>query len=386
MRPTVRTIHGAAVALTLLAGAVTAPALAGSAQQRTATMSYDGPSGVSASSSSTVLGTHRTVSHKDENAFSVQVADTDGGAVALRLRYVPAGHRYSTATVICGRTGRPSKVFAIVPGTGVQAQPLAGQCPDGSTSLPTAGTITVTFLRPPPAPPKPRVVPPDKRWAVVVGVTQYQSPTHPTYGGAHDAQVVHDVLIRSGWRDDHILMLVDGAASGAAMRRAMQWLVDRSAGDTFTLFHYSGHVKQRGGHEYLWPADNDLIADSEETSILQHLHGRSWLDFAGCEAQGFDDGVHTANRLVSASSHVDEKSYEDQQWHESVWVGFTWDRGVLGGAADANRDGHITVGEMLAYGGRQAPAYTANQSPHGPQHPIWVGGNPGTWRLDAPPA
>ena len=68
MRPTVRTIRGAAVALTLLAGAVTVPALAGTstARQRTATMSYDGPEGISAAA--TALGTHRTVSHQDENA------------------------------------------------------------------------------------------------------------------------------------------------------------------------------------------------------------------------------------------------------------------------------------------------------------------------------
>jgi hypothetical protein len=223
-------------------------------------------------------------------------------------------------------------------------------------------------------------------WAVVIGITNYKGPTHATYGGVGDANAFVEALRKSGWAEDHVLVLRDGAASGGAMRNAMQWLVDHSGPNTFTVFHYSGHVKQKGvGNEYLWSQDNQFIANTEFGGYMSKLQGRAWVDVAGCEAAGFDRGISNGSRLFTAASGETEKGYENPDWHESIWTGLSIDQGVLQGQADANHDGKVTIGEAANYGQSRAPGMTQGQS-HGPQHPVVKGVSGGNtdWVLGRP--
>jgi hypothetical protein len=237
---------------------------------------------------------------------------------------------------------------------------------------------------PTPSPkPSPKIAPPEDRWALLVGVTDYRSPTHDTVAGAHDAEVVRDVLLRAGWRKDHITLLTNGAATGKALQDGLTWLISHSSGSTFSLFHYSGHVKQRDGHEYLWSVDNAFYADSSVTQAMKSVRGISWTSIAGCEAAGFNDRLADRNHLFTGSSAADEKSYENPDWNMSVWVGELYDQGIRRGGADSDGDHHVTVQEAYKWGAPRAAEVTRNQRPHGPQHPYLAGGS-GSLRLDAP--
>src|SRR6185503_15223382 len=99
-------------------------------------------------------------------------------------------------------------------------------------------------------------------------------------------------------------------------RAGLQWLVDRSSPTSFSVFHYSGHVKQLAGDrdhdgeavdEFLWSQDNVFLADAELADAAHRLRGLGWFDIAGCEAAGFDDGISAPNRLFTASSREAEK-------------------------------------------------------------------------------
>ena len=237
---------------------------------------------------------------------------------------------------------------------------------------------------PKPSPAAPPTVPPQDRWALLVGVTDYRSPVHDTVGGAQDAKVVRDTLLRAGWRSDHIRILTDGQATGKALQDGLSWLIARSSASTFSVFHYSGHVKQRDGHEYLWPVDNAFYSDTSLATAMKRVRGNSWTSISGCEAGGFNDGLASRNRLFTASSDVYEKSYEYPEWKMSVWTGVLWDQGLRRKQSDLNRDGIITVQEAFKWGAPRATQITKNQRPHGPQHPELFGGY-GAWRLDAPP-
>ncbi|MCA1823117.1 MAG: caspase domain-containing protein [Mycobacteriales bacterium] len=236
------------------------------------------------------------------------------------------------------------------------------------------------------APRAPVREPKPDRWALVVGITAYRGRVHPTIGGANDARAVRAALLRNGWRSDHIKLLVDGAASAPAIRAGMQWLVARSARGGFAVFHYSGHVKQGGGHEYLWPVDNRLIVDTEIGNTLRALRGYAWLDFAGCEAAGFDEGLSSPQRLVTASSQADEKSFEWPEWRQSVWSGLVFDRAINYLDADDNNDRKVTIGEAVRYGVRAAPMLTRDQVYFGfsPQHPYVAGGDGRDWTFAGP--
>jgi hypothetical protein len=219
----------------------------------------------------------------------------------------------------------------------------------------------------------------------VVGVSEYAGRVHDTYGGRGDAEAVRKSLIAAGWRADHIRVLTDERATGRALRREIDRLVSRSSDKTFTFFHFSGHVKQKGGREYLWPTDSDLVSDLDVAAKLRQVRGSAWFNFSGCEAAGFDENLSTANRLVSASSRVVEKSYEYPDWAESVWTGLVFGKGMDVRRADRNRDKRVTVGEALAFGKEQALAITRGQRPYGPQRAVIAGGGKLNWTLAAPP-
>jgi caspase domain-containing protein len=217
-------------------------------------------------------------------------------------------------------------------------------------------------------------------WAVVVGIQAYQGGTHHTVGGAGDAAAFMDALGRAGWPANHILELTDGAATGGNIRQAMQWLVAHSGPNTFTLFHFSGHVciQSTGpcgaGHKYLWSVENQFISDDELGNSLRGLQGKAWVDISGCEAAAFDKGISNGQRLFTGSSTADEKSYEHPGWHESVWTGLAIDQGMLQGQADSNGDHRVTVQEAVRWAQPRAREATQGQS-YGPQDPVVTGGS-----------
>src|SRR5205807_2570235 len=167
----------------------------------------------------------------------------------------------------------------------------------------------------------------------------------------------------------------------------MKWLADHSGPDTYSLFHYSGHVCIQstgpcgGGHTWLWSVDNRFISDDEFGQAMQGIRGWGWVDVAGCEADAFDRGISSQKRLFTGSSAANEKSYEYEPWHESVWTGLVVDQGMLQGRADSDGDGRVSVQEAVRYGQQQAPGMTSDASQR-PQHPQISGGS-GTWYLEA---
>ena len=224
-------------------------------------------------------------------------------------------------------------------------------------------------------------------WAVLVGISHYQGNTHPTYGGDGDIAAFQALLQQAGWPASHVLVLTDGAATATNMRSAMNWLTSHSSPNSFTLFHYSGHVCEQGrgpcsgSHKYLWSVDNILISDAEFGQTMRGLQGWSWIDIAGCEAGAFDQGLSSPKRLFTGSSQANETSYEYPAWHESVWTGNLVDQGMLQGRA-AQGPGPISVQRAVSWAQQQVEQMTAGQST-GVQHPYAAGGT-GQWYLGAP--
>jgi hypothetical protein len=246
-------------------------------------------------------------------------------------------------------------------------------------------------LGPPPGPeadarPE-RVAAPEDRFAFLAGVTDYRPPTSDTIGAANDVALLRQHLLDSGWRAENIRVVVDGQVTGRALREGMDWLAANGRPGTFSLFHWSGHVKQLGGGtEALWPVDRDWVRDRDVTAALSRVQGRMWVDIAGCEAGSFLPGLPSDRVLVSASSRDVEKSYEYPDWGLSVWTGLVVDQGMRQRQADADGDGRVTVGEALRYATHYAQVITWSQRPHGRQTPQVLGDPVRGWTLADPPA
>jgi len=232
------------------------------------------------------------------------------------------------------------------------------------------------------------------KWALLIGIDHFQGRTRSNVGSVGDANDAYNILINMGWPQDHIRLLTDGAATQANIRDGLNWLVANSGPNSFSVFHYSGHVKQishdpdgdgEAVDEFLWPTDNKFISDGELSNSLRALQGWAWIDLSGCESAGLaDSGVASAHRIVTASSQENEKSYEESDWHNSVFSGFMLDKGWLGGQANSDGDNVVNLQEAWNYAARNAPSYTANQK-QGPQHPYMMGGDDTTWFLNPPP-
>ncbi len=269
------------------------------------------------------------------------------------------------------------------------AAPVAGPAVgDPVPYLPIVNPSPSPKPSPKPAPrpasqPAPTTAAPADRWALIVGVTNYRGSVKDTVGGAADARLVRDVLLRNGWRSDRIRILTDDRATGRAVAEGLSWLQRNSSSKSFSFFHYSGHVKQKNGREYYWPVDNGFIADDDAARVLKAMRGTAWTSISGCEAGGFDEGISSARHLFTASSDVTEKSYENRGTGYSVWSGMLFDEGLRDKAADRDGDRKVSVQEALQYAAPRARTYTRNQRPYGPQTPEWRGGS-GSLNLSAP--
>jgi hypothetical protein len=359
------------------------PSHASAPKTRVVTVSYQLPAGETTGTGAYVWGspTATDTAQADEDAVTVGGVDR-GGPLALAVDLTHKGA--TTRSVVCAPLRLP-----VSKGDTVAATALVGRCPDGTLSAPLGGEVTMTFhkrkLKPKP---RPLGAPPELRWAVLVGINDYAGRTHSTVGGLGDVSVIRKALLTAGWRSDHILVVKGDQASRANIRWAFGWLAQHSSSRSFSLFHFSGHVciASRGscpsGHAYLWAQDNGFIPETEVRSRMSQVRGYSWLDIAGCEAGAFD--LHSSKRLFTASSRADETSYESPDWKQSYWSGLVWDRGFLKGYADDKGKAHrATIGEMVAYGKRQAPVLT-RKGQRGPQHPVVLGGR-SSWTLYLPP-
>ena len=230
-----------------------------------------------------------------------------------------------------------------------------------------------------------------EKYALVIGINDYQAPTRDTIGSVGDALDMREALLRNGWLDGNIKMLLDSAATADAIREGMRWLVSKSSPAAFSVFHYSGHTKQmdtvpdlEGWDEFLWGAGNDFVSDNEFTDHMKAVKGRLWANVANCESAGFDDGFSGPEKLFTAASREDQKGYEEPGWNRSVFSGLMVREGILKGRADANKDGRVSLDEAFAHAEKHAPAMTAGAKPYGPQNPVRRGGGGGEWFLSPP--
>ena len=222
------------------------------------------------------------------------------------------------------------------------------------------------------------------RRALVIGIDRFQGATRPNSGAVGDAEDVKAALVAAGWPSANIRLLTNGDATAAAIREGLRWLADTSKDNSFSVFAYSGHVRQSGSTEYLWPHDNQFIPDTELATSLRSVKGYLWAHIAGCEAAGFDEGLSGPKRLVTAASQSDEKGYElSPELRNSVFTHLLVDVGMLQRQADANKDKRVSIQEAFRLAADRAPALTAAES-NGPQHPYLAGGDGSDWFLDRP--
>ena len=269
---------------------------------------------------------------------------------------------------------------------------------------PRAGAASVAPASPPPAP--------RERWAVVIGVGQYDHAGVPRlrYATA-DAEAVHQILLdRAGFKKENVLLLTDRTERKPSLRNlryALGTFLARSARkDDTVLIYFAGHgapetdlqgAEKDGLAKYLIPSDadpDDLYASALPMDEIQIIFGRIeaervlvFLDTCYSGAAGgrtfasrrtravtldeafLDRLTRSKGRAIVTASRPGEVSLELPELGHGIFTYYLIEG--LKGAADLNRDGIVSLQELYEYLEREVTR--KSRAVGGNQHPVMKG-------------
>ena len=248
-----------------------------------------------------------------------------------------------------------------------------------------------------------------EEWAVIIGAGRYESREIPRlrYTGA-DATLLYQVLTGpGGFKPEHVLLVTDTTDRKATLR-TMKWALGtflaRSAqrGDTVFIF-FAGHgapeedrekVERDGVAKYLVPVDadpDDLYATAFPMDELQTIFARIdaervvvFLDACYSGAAGgrtfaakqmnvdeffLERLARAKGRAILAASRPTEVALEATELGHGLFSYYLVEG--LRGAADANKDGVITLQELFDYVQQQVTQQAKRLG--GDQHPLLKG-------------
>jgi uncharacterized caspase-like protein len=216
-----------------------------------------------------------------------------------------------------------------------------------------------------------------ERWAVVIGVSQYNSPDIRDLDyAAQDAQSMYDFLrspAAGPFEEDHVLFLKDGNATAQAIREAMFVFLQKAEWNDLVVVYFAGHGAADPAipeNLYLLPTDADVNALAAtafpmwdvKTALRRQIRAERVIVIAdACHSAGtfaaddnpinssFSELFTPSRRLTLTAAAENELSLEDPRWGGGHGV-FTYQllKG-LKGEADADQNGIVTFNEAADY-------------------------------------
>ncbi len=243
-------------------------------------------------------------------------------------------------------------------------------------------------------------------YGLIIGISNYKDPaiTKLDYTRA-DAEGIFKILADPklvGIKQDKIKMLLDGDATKFNIEDAISdWLYKNADKDSTVLVYFAGHgglEEDRQGLEkektYLLPYDSifgklftTAISTSRFHELLASIRSKKLVFFLdSCHSGGicvrkgardispeFNPSIQLADgegRLVIAAAQPDQRSWENEKLGHGIFTYHLIE--ALSGAADANKDGCVTISEVYNYLGNNVPK-TTMQLTGNKQEPLFSG-------------
>jgi hypothetical protein len=258
--------------------------------------------------------------------------------------------------------GGPSRV---TPGDLPVVKPPAEMISAASAPVGDLGG-TVERVRPA-KPGKPNPEPAANKWAVVVGIADYQGVGNDLWHPDEDAKEMANALINNhGFASGNVKLLLNKKATYTAIVSAINWLVSNEDAESTVVFFYSGHGFSAADSEG-W--DSDTESDGYDEGIVSYdfygipdgflrlkLSGlesqKVALCFGSCFSGGmFDDAddLQGANRVIASACRADEYGWDYLLLGNTLWGKYFVDEGLLQGLADPVGDDSIEEAHAYAY-------------------------------------
>jgi hypothetical protein len=232
----------------------------------------------------------------------------------------------------------------------------------------------------PDKPGKPDKELPANKWAVVVGIADYEGSQYDLWHPDEDAKEMASALIDNyGFASGNVKLLLNRKATCAAIISALDWLIQNEDAESTVVFFFSGHGFRAVDSEG-W--DNDTESDGYDEGIVSYdFYGlpdgflqqkfsalesqKVALCFGSCHSGGmFDDAsdLQGANRVIVSACRADEYGWDYLLLGNTLWGKYFVDEGLLQGLADPYGDDSIE--EAHAYA---CPEVTGEQPDSHPQ-------------------
>ncbi len=241
-------------------------------------------------------------------------------------------------------------------------------------------------------------------WAVVIGINAYTNVANLSYA-VNDAREFYRILVEENRVPaENVTLLLDKKAGLSKLRSILGTRLKKKAGkEDMVIIYFAGHgATERdtmspdgdGLEKYLLPVDadpEDLYASALPMRELSHIFNRLRSDrlifiadacYSGATggrtisitgglrariSDKFLDRISSGKgRIILTASGANEVSAEKPELKHGVFTHFLVQG--LEGAADANRDGLITVDEIYNYVSTEVPRATGQE-----QHPVKKG-------------
>ena len=267
---------------------------------------------------------------------------------------------------------------------------------------------------------RPSVVRPvveSERWAVIVGISDYQIPPGEGFArlpyATDDALMIVRWLKQAGWSQDHITCLTDERATERNVRVALESWLTKAGRDDLILLYWAGHgFPDPEDPEKVYFACHDTDPRIPATgfrmdrviSILKERNARNVVVMADtCHAgklitrgnrgvsvipsvkQMQQEGTVPKGWVFMVSADTDREAIEHSSWRNGAFTHCVLQ--ALGGKADgfqsaSHKDGAVTLGELRAYLTTAMPEETLKVLGVA-KHPVITtsSGDPDIWNL-----
>ena len=231
--------------------------------------------------------------------------------------------------------------------------------------------------------PKPPPEPTANKWAVVIGIADYQGKQDDLWHPDEDAKEMKEALINDyGFGSDNIRILLNRKATASAILDAIDWLATHEDANSTVVFFFSGHGYRAADGEG-WDSDNESDG-YDEMIVSQDMYGlpdgflrdkfstfetqKFALIFGQCFSGGmFDDNddLQAQGRVIVSACTEDQLGWDYLLLGNTLFGYYFVDEGILQGLAETDdpEDG-VSMEEALAYA---APLVAAQQPDSEPQ-------------------